>query len=470
EEVDKLIDFTNPKAIRDAVKTLTNITLYEDLKDDTAYIFKRAEESLAKKIQASTEDTANFDRITVAQQEKREALENEEEKNQMFQQSYEENRNEVEKLESLNENASKRKVIDDKIKEIQSQLTQVKDDYENLTSKINSRFFDGNFAWLGYGCEKFAESFKNKNNSYIEKHIAYKLERLNERQTNKVSLLPVGSPDPITVRTMIEKEFCYVCNREAKKGTEPYEHLVSLLERPSKKTEPDIFKSDLGAFFSEIQMGSQPFLSRMDQVPDSVKQTRLREAELRDKIKSLNAKIKEQKDQRSHLILGGEDDEMTDARVIMSQYKGAISRTDRSKIDLENSNERLSRLRKDLKLLEDEIGRMDIKDVPENYKTNYNYAFDIKNAADRTRTRVYKAMLETLEKFANEHFQNLIKYNDVKGGRLKFISTANDTIEFSYIDQRGNEVAGASEGFQRMKVLSVLMAIISVTKTGYEYP
>src|SRR6185437_15491446 len=91
EEVDKLIDFTNPKAIRDAVKTLTNITLYEDLKDDTAYIFKRAEESLAKKIQASTEDTANFDRITVAQQEKREALENEEEKNQMFQQSYEEN-------------------------------------------------------------------------------------------------------------------------------------------------------------------------------------------------------------------------------------------------------------------------------------------------------------------------------------------------------------------------------------------
>ena len=79
-------------------------------------------------------------------------------------------------------------------------------------------------------------------------------------------------------------------------------------------------------------------------------------------------------------------------------------------------------------------------------------------------------MLETLENFANQHFENLIKYNDIKGGRLKFVSTANDTIEFFYIDKHGNEVSGASEGFQRMKVLSVLMAIISVTKTGYEYP
>lgn len=470
EEVDRLIDFTNPKGIKAAVTTLTNITKYEDLKELTAYIFKRADESLQKKTQSSSNDTANFDRIIQEQVDKRETIKIEEEKNLRFQQSFNENREEIERLESLNANAEKRKAFDDKIKAFQVQLNQAKEEYENLTNKINSRFFDGNFAWLGYGCEKYVEIFKNKANEYTEKHVAYKLDKLNETSTNKVSLLPVGSPDPITVRTMIEKQHCYVCDREATKGTAPYNHLVSLLERPSKKGDIEVFKNDLGAFFSDIQTGSQPFLSRMQSVPDSVRQTRLKEAELNERIKLIQAKITDQKDKRSHLIIGKEDENLSDVKAIMSQYKGAISRMERAKSDLDNSGDKLSKHRKDLKLLEDEISRMDIKDVPEIYRTNYTFAFDLKNAAERTRTRIYDQMLENLEKYANIHFKNLIKYNDIKGGELKFVNTTNDTIEFSYVDRLGNEVSGASEGFQRMKVLSVLMAIISVTKTGYEYP
>lgn len=472
EEVDKLIDFSDPKAIKTAVTTLTSITKYEELKEITSYISKRAEESLNKRIESSTDDTANYDRIVKDQIDKRETLAHEEEKHQRFQESFDENKLEVDKLEALNENAEKRKVFDDKIKELNGQLNLVKEEYESLTSKINTRFFDGNFAWLSLGCERFTEIYKDKTNTYTEKHVAYRLDKLNESNSNKVSLLPVGSPDPITVRTMIEKEFCYVCNRDAKQGTEPYNHLVSLLDRPGKKSEVEVFKNDLGAFFSDILVGSQPFISRMGSVPDSVRQTRLREKELNERIKSIQFKIKDQRDKRSHLIIGEEDSDAASQKAIMSQYRGAISRMDRAKADLESSAERLAKINKDLKLLGDEIGRMGaaIKDVPEEFNTNYTYAFDLKNAADRTRTRVYKNMMETLENFANQHFQNLIKYNDIKGGRLKFVSTLNDTIEFFYIDKHGNEVSGASEGFQRMKVLSVLMAIISVTKTGYEYP
>ena len=472
EEVDKLIDFSDPKAIKNAVTTLTSITKYEELKEITSYISKRAEESLNRKIESSTDDTDNYDRIVKDQTDKRETLAHEEEKHQKFQESFDENRLEVDQLEALNENAEKRKVFDDKIKELNVQLNLVKEEYESLTSKINSRFFDGNFAWLGLGCERFTEIFKNKLNTYTEKHVAYRLDKLNESNSNKVSLLPVGSPDPITVRTMIEKEFCYVCNRDAKKGSDSYNHLVSLLDRPGKKSEVEVFKNDLGAFYSEILVGSQPLISRMASVPDSVRQTRLREKELNEKIKSIQLKIKDQRDKRSHLIIGEEDSDASSQKAIMSQYRGAISRMERAKADLESSAERVSKIKKDLKLLGDEIGRMGaaIKDVPEEFNTNYSYSFDLKNAAERTRTRVYKNMLETLENFANQHFENLIKYNDIKGGRLKFVSTANDTIEFFYIDKHGNEVSGASEGFQRMKVLSVLMAIISVTKTGYEYP
>jgi DNA sulfur modification protein DndD len=472
EEVDKLIDFSDPKAIKKAVTTLTSINKYEDAKEITTYISKRAEESLNRKIEASTEDTANYDKIIKDQNDKRESLSHEEEKYKRFEQSFNENKSDVEKLEALNENAEKRKVYDDKLKELNLQLGYLKEEYELLTSKINSRFFDGNFAWLGLGCEKFVEIFKNKNNSYTENHVAYKLDKLNQSSSNKVSLLPVGSPDPITVRTMIEKEFCYVCNRDAKRGTAPYTHLVSLLDRPSKSVEIEVFKNDLGAFFSDIMVGSQPFISRMASVHDSVRQTRLKEKELNEKIKSFQLKIKDQRDKRSHLIIGEEDSDASSQRAIMSQYRGAVSRMDRAKVDMETSAEKVAKIKRDLNSLGDEIGKMgaSIKDVPNAYKINYSFAFDLKNAAERTRTRVYKNMLDNLERAANNHFSNLIKYNDTKGGRLKFVNTSNDTIEFFYIDKVGNEVSGASEGFQRMKVLSVLMAIISVTKTGYEYP
>ncbi len=209
---------------------------------------------------------------------------------------------------------------------------------------------------------------------------------------------------------------------------------------------------------------------KMGNIPDSIRQTRLRETELNSKIKNIQDKIKDQRDKRSNLIIGEEDSDLTDVKAIMSQYKGAISRMERAKNDFETSTEKLAKINSDLKKLEDEIGKIEIADVPSEYKTNYNYASDLKNAAERTKTRIYEKMLQTLEFYANAHFKNLIKYNDLKGGELKFISTPTDTIEFSYVDRNGNEVAGASEGFQRMKVLSVLMAIISVNKTGYEYP
>lgn len=470
EEVDKIIDFSKPKAIKEAVNTLTSISQYDSIKEMISYVSKRAEESLNRKIQSLDADTDNFERLVNDQNEKRETLQHEEERLRMFQVTYDECQQEVTQLETANTNAEKRKVFDDKIKELNQQLSSVKEEYQLLTDKINTRFFEGNFAWLSLGTEKFVEQFKSKVNHYTEKRIAYKLDKLNQTSTNKVSLLPVGSPDPITVRTMIEKEFCYVCNRDAKKGTEPYEHLVSLLDRPGKKPAIEIYKNDLSAFFSDIQTGSHPFLSRMSLVKDSVKQTHERENELNEKIRSLQFKIKNQRDQRSHLMVG-ESEDPSEVRTIMSQYRGAVTRLDRAKTELETALQRVAKIKRELTNLGDEIGRMgQLENIPEEYNTNYAFAFDLMNAADRTRNRIYKEMLEMLEKYANEHFLNLIQYNDVRGGRLKFINTANDTIEFSYVDRNGNVVSNASEGFQRMKVLSVLMAIISVSKTGYEYP
>ena len=79
-------------------------------------------------------------------------------------------------------------------------------------------------------------------------------------------------------------------------------------------------------------------------------------------------------------------------------------------------------------------------------------------------------MINLLETHANNHFKELTINNDLAGGILKFEKTPSDSIEFNYIDSKGNIVHGSSEGFQRMKKFSVVMAIISANNSVYNYP
>jgi len=469
EEVDKLIDFSDPQAIKTAVRTLTNIQKYDDLKDRTAYMFKRAEDSLNAKITASSVDTQRFKKIVEDIELFRNDLIIEEQRHQQYNDTYATAKAEIEALEIANQNAEKRKEFDDKIKTLNAQFTSIKEEYENLTSKINTRFFDGSFAWMAHGCRKHISNYQSKNIDFTEKRIAYKLQKLNAEDSASISFLPMDSPDMVTLQTMIDKHFCYICNRPAEEGTPEHNHLISLLDRPNKKSDVEIFKNDLSGFFSEIMMGAQPFISRVDHILESVGKTRLSEQETNDKIITIANRIKDLKDKRSNLLMGNESGE-NDTRAIMATYKNAISQMERAKQSLENSILKIQKINKDINLLETEKGRLQIKDVPESYQLNYSYALDLKNATERTRDRIYSEMLDKLEQHANHHFQNLIKYNDLQGGQLKFIKSINDTIDFKYQDKKGHEVTGASEGFQRMKVLSVLMAIISISKTGYEYP
>jgi len=77
-----------------------------------------------------------------------------------------------------------------------------------------------------------------------------------------------------------------------------------------------------------------------------------------------------------------------------------------------------------------------------------------------------------LEVNSNNHFQRLTYGNNVKGGILKFKKTPNDTISLEVVDSYGNTITGQSEGFQRMKKLAIVMAIITAKRENmvFDYP
>lgn len=471
EEVDKLIDFNQADSLNRAVKSLTDINKYDELEKITKYVADRAEKELNERVASNDAASQNYLKKLEEKENKRSSLESEIEKLESYDHSYSENKAEVKKLEGLNENAEARKEFDDKIKDQNAKLKALKEEYDRLVEKLNERFFDGSFGWIAMGCEKEVSYFKENLNKYREIRILKKATILSDDSNHQINLLPPDSPDSVTLQTMIEREHCYVCDREAKKDSEPWKHIASLLNRKESGNNKSIqiFKNDLNDFFGDVQLGAQSYVGRMGGVHQSILRTREKEQELLERITKVKEKIKNLKDERSYLIIGNEDD-MTDARQIMAQYKGALTRLQKAEDDIVKSKSRIDSLSDSIRKDEIELGRMRPQDTPKEYEIHLDISSDLRDAAQRTRVRVFDGMILKLEKEANQHFQNLIKYNELAGGILKFEKNPRGTIDFKYLDEEGNEVTGASEGFQRMKVLAVLMAIISVNPNGYLYP
>lgn len=89
-----------------------------------------------------------------------------------------------------------------------------------------------------------------------------------------------------------------------------------------------------------------------------------------------------------------------------------------------------------------------------------------------SKERVFDRILDSLEVEANQKYSQLTKGNQVAGGRLSFKKQEDNTVQVSIRNTNDNELTGLSTGFQRMKQLSIVMAIISsrIGSQHFDYP
>lgn len=258
-----------------------------------------------------------------------------------------------------------------------------------------------------------------------------------------------------------------------KKGTHEHDYLLKLKNRPTNNTEKDksFVVNDLKDFFGNIQINAQPFYSRIPDVRNSIKLTREKEQDLKRQIDQIKTKLKSLRDQRKDIFVGGEDSETSDAQ-ILSSYQGAIRRMQDAKNKIDDIlRPKIKRLQGQIENIENEIKTLNkTQNIPKGFKDNYEISVDLARATFNAKERIYDNMVKLLEKHANNHFKNLTVNNDLAGGILRFEKTPSGSINFVYSDSNDNIVYGSSEGFQRMKKFSVVMAIISANSAEYKYP
>jgi DNA sulfur modification protein DndD len=473
EEVDKMIDFSKKSSIEDAVRTLTNISKYEDIADIVEDIAEKAEKDLNKQTKSTSDHNDRLEKALETKKELQEKLTQESEKLNEFNTLYEAAEQEKNDLEQNFANAEKRKELDDKISDKNRVLKQVKEDYDNFLDGINNRFFDGNFSWISLGFEESINDFKEKIKTFRQKRYEKKaLLNAAENPNDYFTILPSGSPDAVTLQQMIDLKKCYVCGTKAPEGSDAYKHLIGLKQRPNDdNNEKEFVKNNLEDFFGNLQLNAAPFLNKFDSIPTSVLRTREKELELKQRLDRLSSELKALKSQRKDILIAGTESEGTDnSSTIINQYKGSIRRMEQASSRIERLQDSIKDIKTKIANTEKEITNLRPKDIPEGYTVNYEISKDLVDATLKAKERVFDKMVSLLENHANEHFQSLIKYNDIKGGVLRFEKSPSGGISLDYIDDAGNEVSGASEGFQRMKKFAVVMSIISANTLQYNYP
>ena len=473
EEVDDIIDFSEKASIEEAVQNLTDISKYKTLVNLTEEFKVKAEKDLAGQNNANDAQAKRLEEAYSDKEKIQTQLNQEIEKLSQWETTFADAEKEKNNLDKTYANADKRKEIDDKLKPLNKKFKDKVLEFEDFLDRINNRFFEGNFSWIAMGFDQTVNRFRSLNDKFIDERYKKKaLLDIEESPNNYFHFLPINSPDAVSIQNMIDNEHCYVCDRPAKEGKPEHDYLLKLRDRPiESRQEKPFVKNDLKDFFGNLQINAQPFYSRIPNIKNSIVLTKEKEKEYKRQIDQLKERIKSLKDKRNDIFVGGEDSETSDSQ-ILSNYHGAIRRMEnaRSKID-DIIRPKIGKLKTDIDNLEVEIESLNsTQDIPQGYKDNYSIAIDLAKATYDAKERVYDNMIQLLETHANNHFKNLTKNNDLSGGILKFEKTPSGSINFNYLDSKNNTVYGSSEGFQRMKKFSVVMAIISANNTEYNYP
>jgi len=326
---------------------------------------------------------------------------------------------------------------------------------------ITSRLFDENCPWILMGLDNEIGDFDGNRIELTKKIAALELTQKHE------ILLPDDSPDTPSLKRMLAHEWCEVCNREAKKGTDPWLHIKKVMERPRKEMRTS---ASFMQYYSSIQNITGRYVTTIPNIQDDFESYMNSIYDLDDKIEA-QERIVEAKENEMTLV-GTENSTEEEDRRVLSGYNQA-------KQTITNKNDEIQRWTSKIKIWDSGLKR--VKEVLDKKqgtspirkaKELYENMQIVKSIFDSTRENIFNQIVDNLQTAANQIYKDLTKGNQTLGGTLTFKRSDDGTVSVSVIDSKGEELYGNGTGFQRMKQLAIVMSIISskVGNKSFEYP
>lgn len=366
-----------------------------------------------------------------------------------------------ERLEALQVNATKREKFRGKKERLDFELKELRRLKDEGEKQITSRLFAETSPWLLRGLKSEIDRFSALRDKWVADKTALRMAK-----EGTVILLPQDSPDVLSLKRMLEREWCEVCNREAKKNTEAWKHIKTVMERP-KKEEVSV-RNDFSQFYSSIQNSVGTLYNSIDDIDRSIE-------EYQDYLKDLNTQIEEKKEEweqvKMEFINAGGDEERSDKDVI-SEYSLAERNVVKYEKLIKDAGEKVVHWKERLKQIDQELAGNNSDKRINDYRIFRDLMADIERIFQDTKEQVYDNIIKELFKHANEKYQELTEGNFTSGGFLTFSRQETNRVQVSIKNRADGEITGLGKGFQRMKQLAIVMAVISskIGSNHLQYP
>lgn len=471
EQVENIIDFKDSETLTKAINVLSDISKYDGVSSRAESLYKQVYKELKKKKRSLSKDKQKSDsleeqrdKIEKNLKDYRERLKEARKNSHKAKEKGDDLLNKLEDAQKINELHDKRKSVESEFNDVQQRLS-----FEQVN--FHKRLF--NNSWVLKGMDGLFEAYSKKYSKYeddrLERKAEIKAELAIENEVIKKlqTRLPLNVPEPIYVQRMLEKEHCLVCDRKAEKGTDPYKSIQSLIDRTKNEVKNldniEIAKHDFSRSFKNLYhngLNQDKAISRID---EDIKQTFRRIQNLHDKKGDLRSELDEITQEMENLVLATSIDP-DKAKNIVNELRTQNDYARRFNTDIGQYESQISIQENKLGQLEKDYNHLVVGDVPNSLLKKAEISDHLFNAAQSTRNRIFKKLINTLEEEANKHYLSMTQDNLSARGIIK-LREYNGNYTPELVDDDGNLLSQLNTGNIILIKLATIMAIISARKS-----
>lgn len=462
ESMDRLVDLSSKKALSDTIDTLAGISILKGICDTSRKMAKMAD-SLYQ-----TKDSENSKNDTAKQREKakRTALiqniEKLKEEIEAAKDEFNAAKRKKEELDAYISNSTKRIEIRSKLDANTIAIKDAKKNIDDIEMSITKRLFDEENPWLLMGMQDELEVFDAKR----EKHIG-ELARMNDDGA-LVIMLPEGSPDTSSLERMLKTEVCEVCGQRAHKGSDAWNHIKMILDRPKKISTT---RNDFGHFYGMLQKSASSYLMSIPRLTSKIEDVKIRLEKMKENLEELEEKKNDIFTELNNAGGHADNSEYNDRNVVAG-YRQVNSVITEKENEIIGKNKMVTQMEGALAAINQKLSSYKKAADVEKYDEFAQVLAKIKTVIEETKDDIFDRTIEILAQNANEKYKALTSGNQSSGGILVF-QRDHDVVNVTIRDVNNGEITGLGTGFQRMKQLAIVMAVIS-SKIGdekkFDYP
>ncbi|WP_294277953.1 AAA family ATPase [uncultured Chryseobacterium sp.] len=479
--------FNNPEALNYLIETFSNIRQFEPYYsgEDDSYgftdyaeyhsrkAFEKAMKSDKQNSEQERELSSKLDSLRRDLSDVRQRLRSNRENATNYSTKLNEIENSKEASELLRD-------INERLKSLRDKKNQTE---KHINEEYSIKLLDD--MWILSGFSSVFDEFQQKVSLFSKERR--KLEREEYKLKGKQELakeiaegiipLSPNIPDKISMQEMIKDEFCKVCGREAKEGTDPYKFMVNKLsdlinsQQPEEKVEekqlfPNNFLRELEQKSNNLEYNQAEINGLINTIRDTIEFNEARKAE----ANKIQESIDIEEENKKKLLAqndGLTEEQLQNAYENIKNWWDYRSQAEKQIVLLEKEE---SEILKDLEKQQEAYNNLAKTSVAATYSKIHSALDKIKNAFKNAKEKNAQDFLTLLEDKANQYLEKL----NIDGfyGILRIIKAPDGTARIALQDKNDVFISSPNQALKTTMYMSVLFAVSDLTalKRENDYP